>query len=98
LFQESTAISAIILPRERELSLALAHMCIFLNMEQFSGPQAVEIIPGKQESTAISSLILPRERELNLAHGQKCNFLIMEQRCSPLAVEIFPGNHCDFIT
>jgi hypothetical protein len=67
-------------------------------MEQFSGPQAVEIIPGKQESTAISSPILPRERELNLQHGQKCNFLIMEQRCSPLAVEIFPGNHCDFIT
>jgi hypothetical protein len=30
-------------------------------MEQFSGPLAVEMVPGKKESTAISALILPRE-------------------------------------
>jgi hypothetical protein len=36
--QESTAISAPILPRERELSLAHAQKCNFLIMEQISGP------------------------------------------------------------
>jgi hypothetical protein len=47
LFEESTAISAHILPRERELSLEHAQMCSFLIMEQSSGPLAVEMIPGK---------------------------------------------------
>jgi hypothetical protein len=45
--QENTAISAPILPRERELSLAHAKRYIFLIMEQCCGPLAVEIIPGK---------------------------------------------------
>jgi hypothetical protein len=45
--QENTAISAPILPRERELSLALAQRCSFLIMEQCCGPLAVEFIPGK---------------------------------------------------
>jgi hypothetical protein len=45
--QESTAISAPILPRERELRLALAQRCSFLIMEQCCGPLAVEMIPGK---------------------------------------------------
>jgi hypothetical protein len=67
-------------------------------MEQFSGPLAVEIFPGKQESTAISALILQRERELSLMHVQRCTFLILEQSCGPLAVEFVPGNHCDFRT
>jgi hypothetical protein len=46
-FQEITAISAPILPREREFSLAHAHRCSFLIMEQCCGQLAVEIIPGK---------------------------------------------------
>jgi hypothetical protein len=45
--QESTAISAPILPRDRELSLAHAQSCIFLIMEQCCGPLAVEMFPGK---------------------------------------------------
>jgi hypothetical protein len=83
------------LPRERELSLALAHMCSFLIMEQCSGPLAVEIVP---RNTAISAPILSRGRELSLAHEQRCSFLIMDQRCGLLAVEIVPGKHCDFST
>jgi hypothetical protein len=51
--QESTAISALILPGDRELSLAHAQRCIFLIMEECCGPLAVEIVPGKQEFTAI---------------------------------------------
>jgi hypothetical protein len=93
IFQESTTISAPILPREPELSLEHAHRCSFLIMEHCSGPLAVEIIPGKQESTAISAPILPRERELSLLHAQRCSFLIMEQCCRPLAVEMIPGKH-----
>jgi hypothetical protein len=45
--QESTAISALIFPRERWVSLAHAQRCICLNMEQFCEPLNVEIIPGK---------------------------------------------------
>jgi hypothetical protein len=93
--QESTAISALILPRERELCLAHAQMCSFLFMEQNFGPWAVEMIPG---NTAVLAPILPRERELSLAHAQMCSFLIMEQCCGTLAVEVFPGNTCDFST
>jgi hypothetical protein len=44
---ENTAISAPNLPRDRELSLAHAHKCSFLIMEQCYGPLAVEIIAGK---------------------------------------------------
>jgi hypothetical protein len=51
-----TAISAIILPRERELSVAHARRCSFLNMEECSGPLTVEIV---KKSIAISALILP---------------------------------------
>jgi hypothetical protein len=93
LFQESTAISAPILPRERELKLAHAQKCSFLIMEHCSGPLAVEIVPGKQESTAISAPILPRERGLSLTHAQRFIFLIMEQCCGPLALEKIPGKH-----
>jgi hypothetical protein len=46
--QESTAISALILPRERELSLAPAQRCSFQIMEQICGPLAVEMIPRIQ--------------------------------------------------
>jgi hypothetical protein len=67
-------------------------------MKQYCGPQAVEIIPGKQESTAISAPILPRERERSLVHAQRCSFLIMEECFGPVAVELIPGKHCDFIT
>jgi hypothetical protein len=45
-FQESTSISAPILQRERELSLAHVQSCSFLIMEQSSGPLSVEFIPG----------------------------------------------------
>jgi hypothetical protein len=93
--QEITAISAPILPRERELSLAHSQRFSFMIMEQCCGPLAVEIVPGK---TAISAPILPRMRELSLAHAQRCSFLIMEQRYVPLAIEIFPRKHYDFRT
>jgi hypothetical protein len=43
----NTAISALILPRERELSLEHAQRCSFLIMEQCVGPLSVEIFPGK---------------------------------------------------
>jgi hypothetical protein len=46
-FQESTAISAITLPRERELSLEHVQRCSLLIMEESCGPLAVEIVPGK---------------------------------------------------
>jgi hypothetical protein len=45
--QEKTAISASILPREREVSLEHAQSCSFLIMDQSSGPLSVEIVPGK---------------------------------------------------
>jgi hypothetical protein len=45
--QESTAISAPILPRERELSLLHAQKCSFLIIVQCCGPLAVEMIPEK---------------------------------------------------
>jgi hypothetical protein len=88
-------ISESIFPRERELSLAHAQRCNFLNLEQRSGSLAIEIVPG---NTAISAPILPRERELSLEHAQRFSFLIMEQSCGPLSVEIVPGKHCDFST
>jgi hypothetical protein len=43
----NTAISAPILPRERELSLENAQRCIFLIMEQSCGPLTVEIFLAK---------------------------------------------------
>jgi hypothetical protein len=55
--KESNAISAPILPRERELSLAHVQRCSFRIMEQSSGPLAIEIF---QESTEISAPILIR--------------------------------------
>jgi hypothetical protein len=41
------AISALILPRERELCLAHAQRCSFLIMEECCGPLSVEIFTGK---------------------------------------------------
>jgi hypothetical protein len=45
--QECTAISATILPRERELSHEKAHRCSFLINEQCCGPLAAKMVPGK---------------------------------------------------
>jgi hypothetical protein len=45
--EESTAISAPILPRGRELSLEHEKRCSYLIMEQCCGPMAVEIIAGE---------------------------------------------------
>jgi hypothetical protein len=87
--QENTAISAPILPREREFRLAHAQMCSFIINEQFCGPLSVEMIPG---NSVFSAPILPRERELSLAHAQRCLFLIMEQRSGSLTVKMRPGN------
>jgi hypothetical protein len=94
-FQESTAISALILPRERDLSLEHAQRGSFLIMEQCCGPLYVEFVAG---NTVISAPILPRERELSLAHEQRCSFQNKEQSCGPLPVEIFPEKHGDFST
>jgi hypothetical protein len=41
------AISAPILPKEREVSLEHAQRCSFLILEQRYGPLAVEIVPGR---------------------------------------------------
>jgi hypothetical protein len=43
----NTEISALLLPRERELSLAHAQMCSFLIMEQRYGPLSIDIFTGK---------------------------------------------------
>jgi hypothetical protein len=59
-FEESTAISAPILPRERELSKAHAQRSSFLIMEQRCGPLAVEMIPGKH--CDFSTYIATKER------------------------------------
>jgi hypothetical protein len=58
--QESTAISALILPRKRELILEHAQRCSFLIMEEISGPLAVEIVPGKH--CDFSNYLAKRER------------------------------------
>jgi hypothetical protein len=47
MFPGNTAISAPILPRKRQLSLADVQRCSFLIMEQCYGPMAVEIFPEK---------------------------------------------------
>jgi hypothetical protein len=47
LFQKNTVISAPILQRERELSLAHAQRCNYLIIKQICGPLSVEIIPGQ---------------------------------------------------
>jgi hypothetical protein len=47
IFPGNTDISAPILPRERDISLAHEQRCSFPILEQCSGPLAVEIIPGK---------------------------------------------------
>jgi hypothetical protein len=59
-FQESTAISAPILPRLREHSLAHSQRCSFLIMEQCCGPLAVEIVPEKHSD--FSTYLLKRAR------------------------------------
>jgi hypothetical protein len=58
--QESTEISAPILPRERELSLSHAQRCNFLIMEQCCGPLAIENISGK--SCDFSTYVAKRAR------------------------------------
>jgi hypothetical protein len=47
IIQGSTAISAPILPGERELNLAHAQRCNSLIIKQSCGPLAVEIVPGE---------------------------------------------------
>jgi hypothetical protein len=64
-FQESPAISASILQRERELSLAHEPRCRFLIMEYISGPLAVEMAPGKH--CDLSTYIAKRARAQSLA-------------------------------
>jgi hypothetical protein len=86
LFQESrknTEISALILPRERELSLAHVQSGSFLIMEQCCGPMLVEIIPGNISD--FSTYIAKRTRA-QFEHAQRCSFLIMEKSNVPLAV------------
>jgi hypothetical protein len=62
----NTAISALILQRERKVSLAHAQRYIFLFMKQCCGPLAVDKVPGY---TVILAPILPRKREISLAHA-----------------------------
>jgi hypothetical protein len=88
--QECTTISAPILPRVMELTLAYAEMCSFLIMEECCGPRAEEIIPGKN---CDYSIYLAKSARALSEHAQRCSYLIMEQSCGPLAVENFPGKH-----
>jgi hypothetical protein len=77
MFQESrknTAISAFILPRERELSLAHVQRCNFLIMEECCVPMAVEIIPG---NICDFSTYLSTRTRAQFEHAQRCSFLIM---------------------
>jgi hypothetical protein len=60
IFPESTAISALILPRERELSLEHDQRCSFLIMEQCCGPLSVEFVKG--EHCDISTYLAKRAR------------------------------------
>jgi hypothetical protein len=60
LFLEITAISAPILPRERELSLAHAQRSNYLIMEHRSGPLAEDIVPRKH--CDFSTYLPKRER------------------------------------
>jgi hypothetical protein len=83
------AISAPILPRERELSLAHAQRCSFLIMEQRFVSLAIKFF---KESTAISEPTLPRVRELTLSYAHRCS-LIMGQCYVPLSVELVQGKH-----
>jgi hypothetical protein len=82
--QENTAISAHILPKVRELSLADAQSCSFLIMEQCCGPLAVEIFPGKHcdfstklaksaraQSGACAELQFPDYGTVMCAYGSK---------------------------
>jgi hypothetical protein len=68
LFQENTAISAPILPLERELSLAHAQRWSFLIIEQCSGPLAVEMVPGNP--CDFSTYLAKRARDLSGACAQ----------------------------
>jgi hypothetical protein len=61
--QESTAISAPILPREREACLLHAQKCSFQIMEQCCGPLAVEIVQGKH--CDFSNYLAKRARALS---------------------------------
>jgi hypothetical protein len=64
-------------------------------MEQSCGPQAVEMIPGK--NCDFSNYLAKKARTQSGACAE-VQFLISEQSCNPLAVEMIPGKYCDFIT
>jgi hypothetical protein len=95
LFQESTAISAPILPREREISLAHAQRCSFLIMEQCCGPLAVEIVPGKH---CDFRTYLGKGARAQSGANAEVQFSDYGSDLWPLAVKMFPGQQCDFST
>jgi hypothetical protein len=97
-FSGSTEISAPILPRERELSLAHAQRCSFLFMEQSCGPLAVEIVPRKH--CDFSTYLANRAR----AHSGACAEVQFHDYGSVLwsngrrNFSRKAGKHCDFST
>jgi hypothetical protein len=94
-FQESTAFSALILPRERELSLEHAQRCSFLIMEQSCGPLAVGIVPGNHYN--FSTYLAMRAGAQSGAYAE-VQFIVYGR------VLWYPGcrnnsrKHCDFST
>jgi hypothetical protein len=94
----NTAVSATILPRVREISLAHAQRCSFLIMEQSCGARSVEFIPVKH--CDFSTYLAKRAR----AHFGACVVVQFSdyrtvlwapgsRNCSRKA-----GKHCDFST
>jgi hypothetical protein len=95
MFLESTAISAPLLPIERELSLAHAQRCRFLIMEQSCGPLAVEMDPGKPCDFSTHLAKSSRDQSGACAEVQFPDYGTV---LFPLAVEMIPGNHFNFST
>jgi hypothetical protein len=94
-FLESTSISALMLPRERELSLAHWQRYRFLIMEQCCLPLEVEMIPGKH--CDFITYLAKRARAQSGACAE-VQFPDYGTELYSLAVEMVPGKHCDFIT
>jgi hypothetical protein len=91
-------ISAPILPRERELSLAHAQSCSFLIMEQYCGPLAVEIFPGKHGDFSTSLAKRARAQSGARAEVKFPDYGTMLWTPCSRNISRKAGKHCDFST
>jgi hypothetical protein len=98
LFQESTAISVPILPKERKLSLAHAQRCSFLILEQCCGPLAVEIIPGKHCVFSTNLTMGTRAHSGEFAELQFPDYGTLLFSPGSRNISRKAVKHCDFIT